>query len=88
MTAPNTSPVYDAVIAGAGPPGLSAALQLARSNRQVVVIDSGAGRSTYRQVNHNYLGFPGGSPRGSSANWLASRCPSTRWRSWMNRPSP
>jgi thioredoxin reductase (NADPH) len=33
---------------------------LARSNRQVAVVDSGRGRSTYRQVNHNYLGFPGG----------------------------
>ena len=60
MTAPTDGPVYDAMVIGGGPAGLSAALQLARSNRQVVVVDSGAGRSTFRQTNHNYLGFPGG----------------------------
>ncbi len=53
-------PTYDAFIVGGGPAGLSAALQLARSNRQVVVFDSGQGRSTFQQVTHNYLGFPGG----------------------------
>jgi len=54
------SPLYDCVIIGGGPAGLSAALQLARSNRQVIVVDGARGRSTFRQVNHNYLGFPGG----------------------------
>ncbi|MGE5596974.1 MAG: NAD(P)/FAD-dependent oxidoreductase, partial [Hyphomicrobiales bacterium] len=34
--------------------------QLARFNRQVICFDSGMGRSTYHQINHNYLGFPGG----------------------------
>ncbi len=52
--------VYDSIVVGGGPAGLSAALQLARFNRHVVVFDSGMGRSTYHQVNHNYLGFPGG----------------------------
>ena len=28
----------------------------------MVVFDSGHGRSTWHQVNHNYLGFPGGVP--------------------------
>jgi len=53
-------PLYDAMVVGAGPAGLSAALQLARFNRRVVVFDSGQGRSSGHQVNHNYLGFPGG----------------------------
>ena len=53
-------PLYDALVIGGGPAGLSAALQLARSNRHVAVVDAGAGRSSFRQVNHNYLGFPGG----------------------------
>ena len=53
-------PLYDSLVIGGGPAGLSAALQLARSNRPVAVVDSGSGRSTFRQTNHNYLGFPGG----------------------------
>jgi thioredoxin reductase (NADPH) len=52
--------IYDSLVIGAGFAGLSAALQLARSNRHVMVLDSGSGRSTYHQINHNYLGFPGG----------------------------
>jgi thioredoxin reductase (NADPH) len=50
----------DALVIGAGPAGLSAALYLARYNRSVLVVDSGHGRSTHHQINHNYLGFPGG----------------------------
>jgi thioredoxin reductase (NADPH) len=50
----------EAIVIGGGPAGLSAALQLARWNRSVLVLDSGEGRSTHHQVNHNYLGFPDG----------------------------
>ncbi|MFN2538965.1 MAG: NAD(P)/FAD-dependent oxidoreductase [Mycobacteriales bacterium] len=50
----------EAIIVGGGPAGLSAALQLARWNRSVLVLDSGEGRSTHHQVNHNYLGFVDG----------------------------
>jgi len=52
--------VYDSLVVGGGPAGLSAALQLARFNRHVVLFDSGMGRSSYHQHTHNYLGFPGG----------------------------
>jgi len=52
--------VYDCVVVGGGPAGLTAALQAARYNRRVILFDSGMGRSTYNQINHNYLGFPGG----------------------------
>lgn len=52
----------DAMIVGAGPAGLSAAIYLARYDRTCVVFDAGHGRSTHHQVNHNYLGFPGGVP--------------------------
>ncbi|MDI3418492.1 NAD(P)/FAD-dependent oxidoreductase [Streptomyces luteolus] len=52
--------VVDAAVVGGGPAGLSAALCLARYNRDVLVFDTGHGRSTHHQVNHNYLGFPGG----------------------------
>ena len=50
----------DAVVVGGGPAGLSAALYLARYGRTVLVFDSGHGRSTHHQTNHNYLGFPDG----------------------------
>ena len=54
--------VYDVLVVGGGPAGLSAALYLARYDRRVALFDAGHGRSTWHQVNHNYLGFPGGVP--------------------------
>lgn len=51
---------YDVLVVGGGPAGLSAALYLARYDRQVALFDTGRGRSTWHQINHNYLGFPGG----------------------------
>ena len=52
--------IYDSLVIGGGPAGLSAAIYLARFNRNVLVIDKKEGRSTYPQVNENYLGFPKG----------------------------
>jgi thioredoxin reductase (NADPH) len=52
--------MYDALIIGAGPAGLSAAVYLARFTRRVLVLDAGAGRSSFAQRNDNYLGFPEG----------------------------
>ncbi|HEX2905835.1 MAG TPA: NAD(P)/FAD-dependent oxidoreductase [Phototrophicaceae bacterium] len=51
---------YEVLVIGGGPAGLSAALYLARYNRRVALFDAGGGRSSWFQVNHNYLGFPGG----------------------------
>ncbi len=52
--------VYDSLVVGGGPAGLSAAIYLARFNRSVLVIDAGEGRSTSHETNENYLGFPDG----------------------------
>jgi thioredoxin reductase (NADPH) len=51
---------YDVLVVGGGPAGLSAALYLARYDRSVALFDAGHGRSTWHQMNYNYLGFPGG----------------------------
>jgi thioredoxin reductase (NADPH) len=53
---------FEALVIGGGPAGLSASLYLARYNRRLALFDVGQGRSTWHQVNHNYLGFPGGVP--------------------------
>ena len=52
--------IFDCVVVGGGPAGLSAALYLGRLRRSTLVIDSLHGRSTWHQVNRNYLGFPDG----------------------------
>ncbi len=51
---------YEVMVIGGGPAGMSAALYLARYNRRVALFDTGHGRSSWHQINHNYLGFPGG----------------------------
>jgi thioredoxin reductase (NADPH) len=58
---PNQHPrIYDSIVIGGGPAGLSAAIYLARYNRSVIVADHGSGRSTTHETNENYLGFPDG----------------------------
>ncbi|MBA3519922.1 MAG: NAD(P)/FAD-dependent oxidoreductase [Rhizobiales bacterium] len=53
--------LYDALIIGGGPAGITAAVYLARACRSVVVFDCPRpGRSDWGQTNHNYLGFPKG----------------------------
>lgn len=51
---------YDCAIVGGGPAGLSAAIYMGRMRRSVIVIDDDQGRSTWHQVNRNYLGFVDG----------------------------
>jgi thioredoxin reductase (NADPH) len=52
--------VYDCLIVGGGPAGLSAAIYMGRFLRTVLVLDEGRGRSSFAQINDNYLGFPEG----------------------------
>ncbi len=58
----NTTPstTADVLVIGGGPAGLSAAIYLARYDRSVLLFDANDGRSSWHQINHNYLGFPGG----------------------------
>ena len=61
MAKPFETP-FDCLIVGGGPAGLSAAVNLARMRRRVLVVDDRDGRSLWGQTNRNYLGFPDGLP--------------------------
>jgi thioredoxin reductase (NADPH) len=54
--------VYDVVVVGGGPAGLSAAVALTRSRRTVLVVDSGEPRNAPAAQVHNYLGREGTPP--------------------------
>lgn len=53
-------PIFDAVIIGAGPAGLTAATYLGRFHRTTVVIDGGTSRARWIPKSHNIPGFPRG----------------------------
>jgi len=53
---------YDAVIIGGSFAGLSAALYLARANRSVLVLDTGAPRNRFAAASHGFFAQDGSSP--------------------------
>ncbi|MEU4576215.1 MULTISPECIES: NAD(P)/FAD-dependent oxidoreductase [Nonomuraea] len=54
--------MYEVIVVGGGPAGLSAALVLGRQRRRVLVVDAGRPRNAPAAEMHMYLGRDGGSP--------------------------
>jgi len=59
---------YDVIIIGGSFAGLSAALQLARARRRVLVLDSGKPRNRFAQFTHGFFGHDGQPPSAILAN--------------------
>ncbi|WP_442579002.1 NAD(P)/FAD-dependent oxidoreductase [Mesorhizobium sp. ASY16-5R] len=54
--------MFDAIVIGGSYAGLSAALQLARARRKVLVIDGGQRRNRFAAASHGFLGQDGRAP--------------------------
>ena len=52
--------MFDVIIIGAGPAGISASLYAKRANRSVLVLDHGESQLEKAHMIDNYYGFPGG----------------------------
>lgn len=52
--------IFDCLVIGGGPAGLTAAIYLGRFRRSVRLIDAGDSRAALIPVSHNYPGFPEG----------------------------
>ena len=55
---------YEVIVVGGGFAGLSAAMQLARARRSVLVVDAGRPRNRFAPTSHGFLGQDGVAPAG------------------------
>ncbi|MDO8410080.1 MAG: NAD(P)/FAD-dependent oxidoreductase [Phenylobacterium sp.] len=53
---------YDVIIVGGSFAGMSAAMQLARARRPILVVDAGAPRNRFAEASHGFLGQDGVAP--------------------------
>lgn len=54
---------YDVIIVGGSFAGVSAALQLARARRRILLVDAGLPRNRFAEASHGFLGQDGKAPR-------------------------
>jgi len=62
--------MYDAIVVGGSFAGLSAAMQLVRARRRVLMIDAGRPRNRFAAASHGFLGQDGNSPAAIRAEGL------------------
>ncbi len=76
---------YEAIVVGGSYAGLSAALQLARARRRVLVIDGGERRNRFAATSHGFLGQDGRAPGEivAEARDQLLRYPNVAWRSGL-----
>jgi thioredoxin reductase len=72
---------FDAIVIGGSYAGLSAALQLARARRKVMVMDSGQRRNRFAEHSHGFLGQDGRAPGAIAADARAQlmKYPTVEW---------
>ncbi|PPE72486.1 thioredoxin reductase [Solimonas fluminis] len=76
---------YDAIVIGGSYAGLSAALQLARARRRLLVIDAGIRRNRFALASHGFLGQDGREPGAivAEAREQLLAYPNVQWRDGM-----
>jgi thioredoxin reductase len=74
--------VFDVAVVGGSYSGLSAAMQLARARRRLLVIDAGLRRNRFAAASHGFLGQDGRAPAEIAAEGRAQLLayPSVSWR--------
>lgn len=72
---------YDAIIVGGSYAGISAALQLARARRDVLVIDADRPRNRFAAHSHGFIAHDGHAPRRISGEGIEQllRYPTVKW---------
>jgi thioredoxin reductase len=72
---------FDAIVIGGSYAGLSAALQLARARRKILVMDSGQRRNRFAERSHGFLGQDGRAPGAIAADARAQlmKYPTVEW---------
>lgn len=73
---------FDAVVVGGSYAGLSAAMQLARARRRVLIVDAGQRRNRFATASHGLIGQDGRAPEAIAADARAQvlAYPTVQWR--------
>lgn len=81
MNIPHPSTEFDVIVIGGSYAGLSAAMQLARARRRVLVIDAGQRRNRYARHSHGFLGQDGREAAAIANDGRAQlmKYPTVRW---------